>query len=91
MAPELFEKKLYDEKIDVFAFGTIIWEILIRKIPFDGNEVSEIKRRVLSDEKLYTPKSVSSNFVELINSCRAYDPIKRPSFSEIIKQLDIYN
>jgi len=27
MAPELFQKKGYDEKVDVWAFGTLLWEI----------------------------------------------------------------
>lgn len=28
MAPELFQKKQYDQAVDVFAFGTLMWEIL---------------------------------------------------------------
>lgn len=28
MAPELFQKKSYDEKVDVFAFGTLLWELV---------------------------------------------------------------
>ena len=27
MALELFEKSAYDNKIDVFAYGTVLWEI----------------------------------------------------------------
>lgn len=30
MAPELFQKKSYDEKVDVFAFGTMLWELATR-------------------------------------------------------------
>jgi hypothetical protein len=28
MAPELFMKKSYDLKVDVFAFGTLLWELV---------------------------------------------------------------
>ena len=34
MAPELFDRKFYDDKIDVFAFGTVLWEIYTQKIPY---------------------------------------------------------
>lgn len=30
MSPELFKKKAYDEKIDVFSLGTLFWEIFAR-------------------------------------------------------------
>jgi serine/threonine protein kinase len=30
MAPELFNKKNFDEKVDVFAFGTLLWELVSR-------------------------------------------------------------
>ena len=32
MAPELFQKRRYDEKVDVFAFGTLLWELVERKV-----------------------------------------------------------
>ena len=42
MAPELFQKKSYDEKVDVFAFGTLLWELVAREVPFDGLEPADI-------------------------------------------------
>lgn len=43
MAPELFLKRQYDEKVDIFAFGTLLWEIVMREVPLDGFEPGEIK------------------------------------------------
>ena len=50
MAPELFAKRRYDEKVDVFAFGTLLWEIIERKVPFDGFDAGEIRAKVESGE-----------------------------------------
>jgi hypothetical protein len=36
MAPELFQKKAYSYKIDTFAFGTLLWEIFKREVPYEG-------------------------------------------------------
>ena len=35
MAPEFFEGE-YDEKVDVYAYAMMIWEMLTKEIPFDG-------------------------------------------------------
>merc|ERR1712226_1578521 len=34
MAPELFQNKKYSEKIDVFAYGTLMWEAMACDIPW---------------------------------------------------------
>ena len=52
MAPELFQKRQYDEKVDIFAFGTLIWELVWREVPLDGFEPAEIKAKVESGEPL---------------------------------------
>ena len=39
MAPELFQKKNYNESVDVFAFGALMWAILSAQVPFDGLDV----------------------------------------------------
>ena len=36
MAPELFLKRKYDQSVDVFAFGSLLWEIINREVPYDG-------------------------------------------------------
>lgn len=42
MAPELFSKKSYDEKVDVFAYGTLLWELVAREVPFNGWDTPDI-------------------------------------------------
>jgi serine/threonine protein kinase len=83
MPPELFQRKAYDEKIDIFSFGTLMWEVLVRKIPYDGFEVSDIKSRIMTEENLFIPKGIPSEWGTIINSCRSLDSTKRPSFVEL--------
>ena len=40
------------EKIDVYAFGVIFWEIMTRKEPFPGiRSVAQLKKHVCEEEK----------------------------------------
>lgn len=66
MAPELFQKKSYDEKVDVFAFGTLLWELVARDVPFDGLEPSDIKEKVLAEEQLKVPFGTDKKVANLI-------------------------
>jgi len=42
MAPELFLKRKYDQSVDVFAFGSLLWEIINREVPYDGLDPTDI-------------------------------------------------
>lgn len=87
MAPEIFQKRSYDRKVDVFAFGTLLWELFSRKIPFEGLEPSVIMQKVLSEESL-SMTGLNKKISQLIQECRALDPKKRPEFEYIVQFLN---
>ena len=84
MAPELFQKRQYDEKVDIFAFGTLLWELVNRAVPFDGFEPAEIRQKVESGEALRADYRLDQRLTQLINDCRHVQPANRPSFAEIV-------
>lgn len=87
MAPELFQKRPYDEKVDVWAFGTLLWEIIERKVPFDGFDAGEIRGKVESGEQLRANYSLDSRLLQLITDCRHSQPSSRPGFAQIVSIL----
>jgi len=66
MAPELFQKKSYDEKVDVFAFGTLLWELIAREVPYDGLDAVDIKEKVMGEEQLKLPFGTNKKLSTLI-------------------------
>lgn len=52
MAPELHSGKSYNEKVDVYAFGILLWELIAKRVPFDGLSPFDIKQRVLEGAKI---------------------------------------
>ena len=85
MAPELFDRKYYDDKVDVFAFGTVLWEIYTQKIPYANCDAMEIKQKVTKGEELICSSIVPKQIANLIQKCRSVKASDRPSFEEIEK------
>ena len=84
MAPELFKKQSYDEKVDVFAFGTLVWEVLAREVPYDALEPGDIREKVLrGDVRLEPPINAPRKLVNLVDMCRQINSASRPGFQEI--------
>ena len=89
MAPELFDRKYYDEKIDVFAFGTVVWEIYTQKIPYFNCEALEIKQKVTKGEELICSSIVPKNIANLIEKCGKMKASERPSFKDM-ENMDLF-
>jgi len=90
MAPEVIASSHYTEKADVFSFGIMMWEMAARKPPYYGIDVSEVAHRVV--KKNYRPPikdgDAPYSWVSLMKRCWQKDYTKRPSFAQIIHELE---
>lgn len=89
MAPELLlGNAMYDGKVDVYAFGIVLWEMETMSIPYIGLEPAQIITRVLlNNERPALPESMDPALKTLIEDCWATDPDDRPTFREIIRRM----
>ena len=93
VAPEILRKDKYDEKIDVYSFGILMYEILTDSKPFPILSKSEItdfefEQKVINEN--FTPdlnKPMKQAHRRLIEQCLSRNPKKRPSFSELFEKL----
>jgi serine/threonine protein kinase len=50
MAPELLRRETIDERIDIFAFGVLAFELLTERLPYDAtNSAALMLQRINSD------------------------------------------
>ncbi|CAD8210835.1 unnamed protein product [Paramecium pentaurelia] len=90
MAPEVIAGQVYTEKADVFSFGIILWEIAAREPPYRNITGLQVSLDVLNNDFRPTiPKKTPEVFTRLTKRCWDRDPEKRPSFKEIIKELEM--
>lgn len=89
MAPELVKNQDYNEKVDVYAYGVILWEILTEMIPFDGMEPFNIIYILTSQKtKFEVPENTPKNLADLIDKCTSKSPDDRPSFAQIKSEFE---
>lgn len=83
-APELSGDDNYDETVDVFAFGGILYELLTGKKPFEKLSSSEIEEEIRQKHRPKIPEEASPDLRDLIESCWDQEFVLRPSFTDII-------
>ncbi|XP_066351896.1 serine/threonine-protein kinase STY8-like isoform X1 [Miscanthus floridulus] len=87
MAPEIINHKPYDYKADVFSFAIVLWELATSKVPYDNMTPLQAALGVRQGLRLDTPASVHPRLTKLIRQCWDEDPDVRPTFAEIIIEL----
>ena len=93
MAPEVHRKRAYGAPVDVFAFGVMLWETLLREVPWDGFEPLRIRERVCDGERPTVParsKAAREHgaLFALARRCWAQDAAARPDMGEVCAELD---
>lgn len=70
-------KKAYDETVDIFALGTLFYEIYAGEVPFAGLDPTDIKEKVLKNPDLPSKIGLKKSIIEiskiwfyLVNKCR---------------------
>jgi len=80
MSPEQLRGGIMDRRADIWAFGCVMYELLVGRPAFSGNAVSEIIAAVLKDEPDWTalPQDTPTKLRDLVARCLAKDPSRRP-------------
>ncbi|KAI9626136.1 hypothetical protein H4Q26_015882 [Puccinia striiformis f. sp. tritici PST-130] len=88
MAPEILLEQRYGRAVDWWAFGVLIYEMLLGQSPFRGDDEDEIFDAILEDEPLY-PIHMPRDSVSILQKLLTRDPARRlgggPNDAEEIK------
>ncbi|KAG0142141.1 hypothetical protein CROQUDRAFT_673725 [Cronartium quercuum f. sp. fusiforme G11] len=88
MAPEILLEQRYGRAVDWWAFGVLIYEMLLGQSPFRGDDEDEIFDAILEDEPLY-PIHMPRDSVSILQKLLTRDPLRRlgggPTDAEEIK------
>lgn len=87
LAPEVIKHARCSQSSDVYSFGIILWEIATREEVYQDLEGMQIIAQVANDG-LRPPVPEDSPFADLMVRCWSETPEDRPSFREILSDLN---
>eukprot|EP01090_Pellita_catalonica_P022018 TRINITY_DN8408_c0_g1_i1.p1 TRINITY_DN8408_c0_g1~~TRINITY_DN8408_c0_g1_i1.p1 ORF type:complete len:803 (-),score=137.90 TRINITY_DN8408_c0_g1_i1:35-2395(-) len=92
MAPEMLLEKEYDEKVDVYSFSIVLWELFTCKEPYKDmfSDLEELIEAITLDiERPALPADTPAGLKALLTRCWDNDPAIRPTFESIIDDRSI--
>jgi len=85
MAPECMLGQKYNQSVDVFSFGILLWEIFALKIPFKGFNRLDFMQRVCKGPMLRPDGSIKCPPLTkaIMKECWEHEAKNRPDFNRI--------
>lgn len=90
MAPEALFHRVYTTQSDVWSYGILLWEIMtLGGTPYPSvPSVEKLFQLLRSGHRMEKPPCCSLEIYMLMRECWSYQPNERPTFSELVEDLD---
>jgi len=87
-APEIFRKQKYSEKVDVYSFGVIMWEIITGQNYFlETSYASQFEEKIMEGCRPSVSEKVPTFYSDVLKESWSNNPSDRPSFTQILLRL----
>ncbi|XP_028663564.2 tyrosine-protein kinase STYK1 [Erpetoichthys calabaricus] len=91
LAPERMMRLSVTEKSDVWSFGILLYEMMtLGSPPYPDLQPTEVLSNLLGGYRMKRPEHCGGALYDIMKHCWMWDPLDRPSYSGLIKQMDSY-
>lgn len=84
MAPELVQEHSYNEQIDVWSLGIILYELYFGQPPYYTDALFKLVKMIINDPVTF-PRPISDDFRNFLEQCLQKDPEKRAKCEDLCK------
>jgi len=99
MAPEVVLCHPYSEKVDLYSYGVMLWQVVTGLTPYQGMTQERFVNGVIrgglrppvyiEEDDENDELALPANLVEVLEKCWAHDPQKRAKMSEVLDLLKV--
>lgn len=89
MAPEVVLGRGYNQSVDVYSFGILVWQIATGKVPFrEMGKKTFFDKVVVGGQRLRIEPNWPSALGSLLRACWHEDKLQRPTFKQVCVELE---
>jgi len=89
MAPEMIQHRPYNQKVDVYSFGIVLWELVTGMLPFQNMTAVQAAFAVVNKgARPIIPGDCLPVLGEIMTRCWDANPDVRPPFTDVVKMLE---
>lgn len=84
LAPEIWNKKAYDFRADIFSLGALLYELAALKHPHEARTSHELHQKLMNDTIVRIPFLYSEELNTIIQKCLVKEQMLRPTAEQLL-------